>query len=152
MTDPKLATLAELQILFTKNNIQNEKIKCIKLLRQITGEGLKEAKDFFEQVVQPANQHGGYHAGQAGSAEIVADPMEQLTEELPPPMYLVGMTYLQVSKAPTLIIGVANYNTRWETVYSIGSDGTPVHRYNRRDFGRVTGTQDSPNDLKRLDQ
>lgn len=54
MSDPIRPRLSELKELFTADVVKNQKINCIKLLRQITGEGLKETKDFFEQVVQPA--------------------------------------------------------------------------------------------------
>lgn len=49
MADPRFTTLQELRDLMDAD----QKINCIKILRGITGEGLKETKDFFEQEWLP---------------------------------------------------------------------------------------------------
>ena len=46
-------TLHELEMLFDKYNVENQKIECIKKIRSITRAGLKESKDFFEQILEP---------------------------------------------------------------------------------------------------
>lgn len=51
--DSRHTPLHEFQQLMDHEVVKNQKINCIKLLRQITGEGLKETKDFFEDVWQP---------------------------------------------------------------------------------------------------
>lgn len=52
--DPAQVDLYELKTLFSEDYVRTNKINCIKLLRQITGAGLREAKDFFELVIDPA--------------------------------------------------------------------------------------------------
>lgn len=49
MAEACFTTLRELRDLMSVDVVSTQKINCIKLLRQITGEGLKETKDFFEQ-------------------------------------------------------------------------------------------------------
>ena len=49
MAEARFTSLVELRELMSVDVVSNQKINCIKLLRQITGEGLKETKDFFEQ-------------------------------------------------------------------------------------------------------
>lgn len=154
MPTPQFVTLDELKLLFNPDNT-NRKIESIKLLRQITGAGLKETKDFFEQVVvSNVRPNSSSNKGKPITTPDDLGEIVQSVTNLSPPMFLVGMTYLQLDKTPVLIVGVANYGTSYETVYSIGSNGEPIHRYNRRDFGRVTGTDannSSPYNLKRLD-
>ncbi|ACL81275.1 hypothetical protein [Silicibacter phage DSS3phi2] len=53
MADARFTTLPELRELMSVDVSSSQKINCIKLLRQITGEGLKETKDFFEQEWMP---------------------------------------------------------------------------------------------------
>lgn len=153
MADPQFVPITELKQLFDPAFVASRKIESIKMLRRITGEGLRETKDFFEQIIQPAIAKNSQRLGDQGA---IPNPISSTfsDENLAPPMFLVGMTYLQLDKTPALIVGVANYGTSYETVYSINSTGEPIHRYNRRDFGRVTGTDadnPSPYNLKRLD-
>lgn len=53
MAEARFTTLRELRELMSVDVVSNQKINCIKLLRQISGEGLKEVKDFFEQEWMP---------------------------------------------------------------------------------------------------
>lgn len=53
MAEARFTTLRELRELMSVDVVSTQKINCIKLLRQITGEGLKETKDFFEQEWSP---------------------------------------------------------------------------------------------------
>lgn len=53
MSDPRFTDKRDLLNLFDQQFVQSNKIGCIKLIRSITGLGLKEAKDFFEQDLQP---------------------------------------------------------------------------------------------------
>lgn len=136
-TNPRTYSLKELEILFDPSS---NKIECIKMLRAITREGLKETKDFYEHVIQPAIDHGTKvrPANPITSKEDDDDQSDPIRTPTPP-MYLIGQTYRQLNKQVVLIIGAANQNTDWETVYSIDEKGYLIHRYNRRDFGRVTG-------------
>lgn len=49
MIDPRHTSFHELRELMDPDFVNSNKINCIKTLRQITGEGLKDTKDFFEQ-------------------------------------------------------------------------------------------------------
>ncbi|WHM52922.1 ribosomal protein L7/L12 C-terminal domain protein [Sulfitobacter phage vB_SupP_AX] len=49
MADPRFTSFKEIRDLMDAD----QKINCIKILRGITGEGLKETKDFFEQEWLP---------------------------------------------------------------------------------------------------
>lgn len=143
--------LDELKKLFDYGVVSANKINTIKILRSITGEGLKETKDFLEQTLIPALQSqspGLKFNVQAGHEE---QPNLHTGVPLPPPMYLVGHSYKQRNKNTVLIIGVSNFNTEAETVYSMDGNGTVVHRYNRRDFGRVTGTDHNNPDPRNLE-
>lgn len=53
MAEARFTTLPELRELMSVDVVSTQKINCIKLLRQITGEGLRETKDFFEQEWSP---------------------------------------------------------------------------------------------------
>lgn len=53
MAEARFTTLRELRKLMSVDVVSFQKINCIRLLRQITGEGLKETKDFFEQEWMP---------------------------------------------------------------------------------------------------
>lgn len=151
---PRTATLESLEMLFDKEVVMKEKITCIKTIREMTGTGLKEAKDFFEQVVQPTVSINGNTnkarykrvVGSEDQVDITSDPNEKLA----PPMFMVGRSYHQIDGTIVMIIGQANPNTSYETVYSISSAGETVHRYNRRDFGRVTGTDSEDPDPRNL--
>ena len=148
---PNFTPLSELIKLFDHVHVINNKIQTIKMLRTISGEGLKETKDFVEQTLIPAlqSQSPGLEFNvQAGHEE---QPNLHTTVPLPPPMYLVGHSYKQRNKNTVLIIGVSNFNTEAETVYSMDGNGTVVHRYNRRDFGRVTGTDHNNPDPRNLE-
>lgn len=66
------------------------------------------------------------------------------------PMFLIGHTYKQLDGDVVLIVGAANQGNSYETVYSVSSDGQTIHRYNRRDYGRVTGTDHNNPDPRNL--
>lgn len=51
MAEARFTTLHELRDFMSVDVVSSQKINCIKLLRQITGEGLKETKDFFERTI-----------------------------------------------------------------------------------------------------
>lgn len=149
-----LIGLDELKQMFDYSYVVSNKIFTIKTLRTITGEGLKETKDFLEQVLIPAIEHQTPKAS-ARSMQAVGHHVPvtaSVGELLPPPMYLVGHSYKQLNKNTVLIVGVANFNTNGETVYSVDPDGNTVHRYNRRDFGRVTGTDHNNPDPRNLEK
>ena len=151
---PSYTSLEELKKLFDFSVVSANKIQTIKTLRAISGEGLRETKDFLEQVLISAIEHQSSFPAQFGHTSHVGGPMTPINKglrNLPPPMYLVGHSYKQLNKNTVLILGVANFNTEEETVYSIDSDGSVVHRYNRRDFGRVTGTSQSTPDPRNLE-
>lgn len=65
-------------------------------------------------------------------------------------MYQIGRVYFQLDGKEVLIVGKSNENTSYETVFSICSEGKPIHRYNRRDFGRCTGSSHSIPDPRNL--
>lgn len=151
---PEYFLMSDLKNLFDFSVVNANKIQTIKYLRQITGEGLKETKDFFEQVLIPAIEHQSLFPAEFGHTSHVGGPMTPLNKgvrNLPPPMYLVGHSYKQLDKNTVLILGVTNFNTEEETVYSLDSHGNVIHRYNRRDFGRVTGTSQSTPDPRNLE-
>lgn len=155
MADPQHTTLDELRELINPEFVKLKKINSIKLIRQITGEGLKETKDFFEQVWQPAVT-GGFPASVIKQSSITGSYGQLLKDDeepakLPPPMYLVGQAYKQLDGCTVLIIGVSNPNTSYETVYSVDREGSVVHRYNRRDFGRCTGSDSENPDPRNLE-
>lgn len=53
MADSRWTPLDELTKLFDPDIVSTQKINCIKTVRGITGEGLKEAKDWVEQFLVP---------------------------------------------------------------------------------------------------
>jgi hypothetical protein len=126
-------------------------IEIITRLRNITGRTPKEAIEFLEHVILLHLEHQSKTTSsitRAGSPE----PKRTITHvPITPPMYLVGHSYKQLDKNVVLILGVSNFNTEDETVYSISSEGRVVHRYNRRDFGRVTGTDHNNPDPRNLE-
>lgn len=143
--------LSELIQLFNYNIVVNNKIQTIRMLRTITGEGLKETKDFLEQKLIPALEKQNPDLRVNEQTGHKQQPNPHTGVPLPPPMYLVGHSYKQRDKNTVLIVGVSNFNTEAETVYSIDGKGTVVHRYNRRDFGRVTGTDHNNPDPRNLE-
>lgn len=64
-------------------------------------------------------------------------------------MFEVGKTYQSICGLPVKIAGKSNEGTNYETVFSI-ENGKEVHRYNARDFGRVTGTSHAKPDPRNL--
>jgi hypothetical protein len=160
MAEARFTSLSQLKQLFDLGSVRQGKIETIKLLRQITGEGLRETKDFYEQELLPFLQNGRMMSGTLASDDPnhldMGDPPlvqgeAETRGDLDPPTFLIGHSYQQYNGEVVLIVGAANQNTDYETVYSIGPDGRAIHRYNRRDRGRVTGSsmQDpSPMNLK----
>lgn len=148
MRDP--IPLNELRTLFHYKTVTDNKINMIKLLRTISGEGLRETKDFLEQVLIPAIAH---QDASLTKKQPIGEHVEEAFKRktLPPPMYLVGHSYKQINKNTILILGVSNFNTDGETVYSMDEHGIVIHRYNRRDFGRVTGTDHNDPDPRNLE-
>ena len=59
---------------------------------------------------------------------------------LPGSMFKVGETYKTVSGQEVTIAGIVHKGLEHECVYTVNEHGPRIHRYNRRDFGRVTGT------------
>lgn len=53
MANPVFTSFEELHGLMNPEFVNTRKINCIKILRAMTGEGLKETKDFFEQEWVP---------------------------------------------------------------------------------------------------
>ena len=49
MANFHLTSLGEMRMLMDPEFVKTNKVICIKLIRQLSGEGLREAKDFFEQ-------------------------------------------------------------------------------------------------------
>ena len=153
--NPQKTSLANLQKLLDPDFVSSNKISVIKLIRQISCEGLKEAKDFVEQIWipqitgSPHTYKSNFSFAKIGSP-VLASSLNYMDENLPPPMYLIGHTYRQLNKETVLIIGATNQNKSYETVYSISSNGETVHRYNRKDFGLVTGTNFEDSDERNL--
>ena len=146
-------SLRDLKDLYDFKTVSTNKINTIKTIRAITESSLKEALDFFEQVLIPAIQNQDRHKNpESVIGQFVADA-ERNTKGgvLPPPMYLVGHSYRQLNKNTVLIVGVSNFNTEDETIYSIDDVGNTVHRYNRRNFGIVTGTNQNNPDPRNLE-
>lgn len=160
MADPKHTTLNELLSLIDPETVANKKINTIKLLRQITGEGLKEVKEFYEQEwepfvtrKEPASKPSTKGIVGSRANIVIIDDVPSKPDDLPPPMFLVGHSYKQLDGCTVMVLGVSNPNTSYETVYTLDSDGNVIHRYNRRDFGRCTGSDHEnpdPRNLERL--
>ena len=51
--DPVHIELNDFRCLFNDGFVNHNKIPSIKMIRQITGAGLKESKEFFENVIEP---------------------------------------------------------------------------------------------------
>jgi hypothetical protein len=140
-------SLAELSKLFDKEFVSKQKINTIKILRSITGEGLKETKDYLEQRLipfivegKPMASHDDFDANYMEVGQHISSAIPAGSEDLTPPMFLIGHSYRQLNKDTVLIVGASNQGTSYETVYSINPEGKAIHRYNRRDYGRCTGT------------
>lgn len=154
MIDPKHTSFNDLLNLGNPQYVQANKINCIILLRQITGEGLKETKDFFEQVWQPlvtGNEPTIKTFTKGVPSVFIVDDVPSKPDDLPPPMFLVGHSYKQLDGCTVMVLGVSNPNTSYETVYTLGNDGNVIHRYNRRDFGRCTGSDHQNPDPRNLE-
>ena len=67
-----------------------------------------------------------------------------------PPAYLPGKTYLNLKGEPVSIIAYGDNVDLHGTSYETVRDDLNVHRYNRRDFGRVTGTNHNIPDPRNL--
>ena len=65
-------------------------------------------------------------------------------------MFEVGKTYQTIGAGHVEIVGMYNEGNDYETVFSLDPDGHEVNRYNRRDFGRVTGTDNNNPDPRNL--
>lgn len=142
MTETTFTKLEDLQKLFNLKWNETHKIEAIRMLRNISGEGLRETKDFHDRVVTMLHiQADGYDPNKLDPGDelhVVGTPKPE--EGLNPPKFMVGHTYKQVDGNNVVILGTSNANTSFETVYSIDSKGNCIHRYNRRDFGLCTGT------------
>lgn len=126
-----------------KSDVKDRKITSIKTIRHITGLGLKEAKEFCENIVIPASK--GLKRVQVDlgddTGKVPDEPLDGgIGHELAPPMFLVGHNYEQLDGKIVVILGHSNPNTSYETVYTMDENGFVIHRYNRRDFGRCTGS------------
>jgi len=156
--ESRQVTLNKLRNLTDTDYVANNKIGCIKILCDITGKGLKEVKDFFEQEWQPyvngnkTPMKANKSSNNYGTLDHVSIEPDEKPDTLPPPMFLVGHSYKQLDKCVVLILGVSNPNTSYETVYTMGSDGNVIHRYNRRDFGRCTGSDHEDLDPRNLER
>ena len=157
MAEARHTDFASLMQLVNPEFVKNNKINCIKLLLGISGESLKGTKDFFEQEWLPTVE-GGFPSKKVSKssnnygslAHVSVEPDEE-PDTLGPPMFLVGHSYRQLDKCVVLILGVSNPNTTYETVYTMGSNGNIIHRYNRRDFGRCTGSDHENPDPRNLE-
>lgn len=142
-TNPMHTPSTDLRQIMDKEFVNINKIRCIKIFRGITGEGLKETKDFVEKEWIPFITKLEYTAPvKVGKPITISDPDFDKDEILPAPMFFVGHAYKQEDGNTVLVLGTANTNTIYETVFSLNEDGNMIHRYNRRDFGRVTDTDD----------
>ena len=58
MAEIRFTHLEDLKNLLDKEFVACEKVTCIKIIRQITGKGLRETLDFFENVLCPVILNG----------------------------------------------------------------------------------------------
>ena len=65
-------------------------------------------------------------------------------------MYEPGKTYQTYGGYKVLIRGICSAGTDYETVYSRNKWGVEIHRYNRRDYGRCTGSASGNLDSRNL--
>jgi hypothetical protein len=145
--------LEELADLIRPSYAANNEAHAIKLLMALSGASFADCEDFYEGTLVP------FFKGEVSTRNIKSyfdldeerkNTSKEAVETDIPPMFLVGHTYLQLNGSPVTIIGKTNDNTESETVYSIDSNGNTIHRYNRRDFGRVTGTDHNNPDPRNL--
>lgn len=71
MADARFTSLVQLRDLMDVDYVNTKKINSIKLLRQISGEGLKETKNFFEQEWLP------FINGERKAFSSKMDPLKQ---------------------------------------------------------------------------
>lgn len=84
MLDHRIS-LNELAMLFHPETVDRAKINCIKAIRSITGAGLKEAKDFFENTVHPVivlKQHPPFNDGPSKETQKIIQRLDRLEAEL----------------------------------------------------------------------
>lgn len=160
-------TLDELRRFIEPHSILNNEIMTLNRIRRITGVREKEAREFYDQFLKPfARRHTVTHTSSGivpdeNTVPINKPPRKSVFDAdgdpLPkaenPPMFLVGQAYHQVNGEIALVVGTSQTGSTYETVYTIDSQGNPVHRYNRRDFGRVTGSNHDnpdPRNFKRI--
>ena len=151
MTNTNYISIRDLRKLLKYNKTNCIRTKCLKVLIGITGESLGEVTKFFINEWEPAFNANSLPSIEAGvkinTKYNNIDGLDKNKEIIPlrPAMYLVGRAYKQLDGNTTLVIGTTNIGTSYETVYSIDSMSNIIHRYNRRDFGRCTGTDhDNP--------
>lgn len=89
---------------------------------------------------------GGQTVSQIGMRPKIWRTCEMAYRTWKKPMFKVGKTYETVGGDMVKIVGISNEDTTYETVYCEDM----VHRYNRRDYGRVTGTDHETPDNRNL--
>lgn len=156
-------SLATLEEIMSPEYVAKNKISTIKTLRQMSGEGLRETKDFLEQIWMPflaqkgepkkvsKKDMGSHITGSLYGIPTFETDDQTPASDLSPPAFILGHSYRQFNSEYALIVGISNRNTSYETVYSIDGDGKPIHRYNRRDFGRCTGSDHNNPDPRNLE-
>lgn len=143
-------SLEDLSDLLVNGFKSDKKITTIKTIRQLTGASLRDSKELCEYVLHM--RLNDYVVPEDNDTGEVPKPLNPVTSSNPP-MFLVGHSYEQVDGNVVLMLGLSNRETSHETIYSIDDKGNVVHRYNRRDFGRVTGTsftEPDPRNLKEI--
>lgn len=88
--------------------------------------------------LNPAEVHPAQHEnfGWCTFAKLVMDALASAPAQGEVVAYIVGNSYRTQAGELVRFVSVHNEGTRYETM----ADETDVHRYTRRDFGRVTGT------------
>lgn len=74
--------LNEIRHLMDPEYVQTNKINCIKYLRSITGEGLKETKDFFEAEWLPFVIHGQRNVTKPIASLMQEDAIRELEKRV----------------------------------------------------------------------
>lgn len=77
---PDPVTMEQMINMIDPNFVNNKKIEGIKTVRQMTRLGLKEAKDFYEQVWIPAIRHR--QSAEASGREVNMDEARQKAKEI----------------------------------------------------------------------
>ena len=77
---PDPVTMEQMINMIDPNFVNNKKIEGIKTVRQMTHLGLKEAKDFYEQVWIPAIRHR--QSAEASGREVDMDEARQKAKEI----------------------------------------------------------------------